>query len=173
MDPKILVTYATRTGSSEEVAQSLAEVFRGHSLPVDLCRVADVHAIEQHTAVVICVALYAGRLHKDVRRFLLEHRTALAKVPVALFVLGPVHSEEKEWSAARQQLEKELKSFPWLSPVVRQIVGGRFDPARMGFAFKLLPALRKMPVSDVRDWKAIRDAGDKLAEDFQAIGGRA
>lgn len=173
MDPNILVTYATRTGSSEEVAQSLAEVLRGHSLPVELCRAADVHVIERYTAVVICAALYAGRLHKEVRRFLSEHRTALGKVPVALFVLGPVHSEEKEWTGARQQLEKELRNFPWLSPVVQQIVGGRFDPARMGFPFKLLPALRKMPVSDVRDWKAIREAGEKLAEGFQAVGGRA
>ena len=173
MDANILVTYATRTGSSEEVAQTLAEVLRGHSLPVELRRAVDVHAIEQYTAVVICVALYAGRLHKEMRRFLAEHRAVLAKVPVALFVLGPVQNDEKEWTGARQQLEKELRNFPWLSPVVQQIVGGRFDPARMGFAFKLLPALRKMPVSDVRDWKAIREAGEKLAEGFQAVGGRA
>lgn len=102
------------------------------------------------------------------RRLLSEHRHTLAKLPVALFVLGPVHSDEKEWTGARRQLEKELKKFPWLSPVVQQIVGGRFDPARLGFPFKLIPALRKMPSSDVRDWNIIQTLSNKLAEQFRA-----
>lgn len=168
MDPTVLVTYATRGGSTEEVAQSVTEVLRGNGLAVELGRASDVHAIEQYTAVVICVALYAGRMHKEVRRFLSEQRALLAKVPVALFVLGPVHSEEKEWASAREQLEKELKHFPWLTPVDQRIVGGKFDPATMGFPFKLIPALRKMPASDVRDWHAIRECAAGLVQSFRA-----
>lgn len=170
MDPNILVTYATRNGSSEEVAQSLAEALRSHGLLVDLRRAADVHSVDQFTAVAICVALYAGRLHKDVRRFLSEHRAELARIPVALFVLGPVHSDEKEWAGARQQLEKELKAFPWLSPVLQEIVGGKFDPARLGFPFNVLPALRKMPASDVRDWNLIERLSNEMAAQFQSMG---
>lgn len=168
MDPNILVAYATRTGSSEEVAQSIADVLRSHALPVDLRPAYNVHAIDQYTAVIICVALYGGRFHRDVRRFFTEHRHALAKLPVALFVLGPVHSEEKEWTDARRQLENELKRFPWLSPVDQQIVGGKFDSARLLFPFKLIPALRKMPASDVRDWNLIQSLSNKLAERFRA-----
>ncbi|HEV2135491.1 MAG TPA: flavodoxin domain-containing protein [Terracidiphilus sp.] len=170
MDTNILVAYATRTGSSEEVARSLAEALRSHGLPVDLRRAADVHSIDQFTAVAICAALYAGRLHKDVRRFLSEHRAVLAKIPVALFVLGPVHSDEKEWAGARQQLEKELKRFPWLSPVLQEIVGGKFDPARLGFPFNVLPALRKMPASDVRDWKLIQRLLNEMAVHLKSVG---
>jgi menaquinone-dependent protoporphyrinogen oxidase len=167
MDANILVAYATRTGSSEEVAQSVAEVLRSHALAVDLRRAAEVHAIGQITAVAICVALYGGRFHRDVRRFLSEHRSALKKVPVALFVLGPVHSDEKEWAGAREQMEKELKRFPWLSPAVQQIVGGRFDPGRLGFPFNLVPALRKLPASDALDWNAIRRSAAELVHSFQ------
>lgn len=167
MAPNVLVAYATRTGSTEEVAQTVAEVLRSHNLPADLRRAADVHSIEPYTAVVICAALYVGRLHKDVRRFLSAHCTALAKLPVALFVLGPVQNEEEDWTGARQQLEKELKTYPWLSPAVQRIVGGKFDPARLGFPFNLLPALRKIPASGVLDWNLIREQAIQLAGKFQ------
>lgn len=45
MSPNILVTYATRTGSSAEVAQSIAENLRSHALLVDLRPAYNVHAI--------------------------------------------------------------------------------------------------------------------------------
>lgn len=166
MDPNILVTYATRSGATQEVAQAVAEVLRTLNLPVDFHPAAGVPSAEPYTAVVICVALYAGRLHKDVRRFLSAQRTTLTKLPVALFVLGPVQKEEKDWIGARQQLEKELRKFPWLSPVAQHIVGGRFDPSRLGFPFKLVPALRKVPASDVLDWNLIRDSAAQLPEKF-------
>lgn len=167
MDPNVLVTYATRGGSTEEVAQAVAEVLRSHNLPVDLHPAANVHLTEPYTAVVVCVALYGGRLHKDVRRFLSTQRIALTKLPVALFVLGPVHSDEKEWTSARQQLDKELRKFPWFSPVAQHIVGGRFDPTKLRFPFKFLPGFRKIPASDVLDWNLIRDSADQLTEKFQ------
>lgn len=168
MDPNILVTYATRSGSTEEVAQAVAEVLRNHNLPVDLQSAIHAYSIEQYSAVVICVALYGGRMHKDVRRFLAAHRASLTRLPVALFVLGPVHSDEKEWTGARQQLNKELKRFSWLSPVAQHIVGGRFDPTRLNFPFKLLPGFRKIPASDALDWDLIRHSAAQLVDKFQS-----
>jgi menaquinone-dependent protoporphyrinogen oxidase len=94
------------------------------------------------------------------------------KVPVALFVPGPVQTVEKDWTGARKQLDKELAKFPWLSPVAQHIVGGKFDPAKMGFPFNLIPALRKMPASDVRDWTAIRGLASGLAVTFHREGQR-
>lgn len=167
MEPVVLVTYATRAGSTEEVARTVADVLREGGVTVEFKPAKDVHAIGQYGAVVLAAALYMGRLHKDARQFLSEHRATLMKVPVALFVLGPVQKVEKDWTGARQQLDKELAKFPWLSPVAQHIVGGKFDPATLGFPFKLIPPLRKMPVSDVRDWTAIRAGASELAAMFQ------
>ena len=104
-----------------------------------------------------------GRLHKDARRFLSTQRGALSKIPVALFVPGPVKEREKDWVGAQQQLGKELARFPWLSPADCHIVGGSFDPTKLGFPFNLFPPLRKMPASDARDWSAIRAWASDLA----------
>jgi menaquinone-dependent protoporphyrinogen oxidase len=49
-----------------------------------------------------------------------------------------------------------LDGFPWLKPVAVQLFGGKFDPSRLTFPYTLIPALKRMPVSDIRDWDAIR-----------------
>jgi len=172
MEPVVLVTYATRSGSTDEVARTVAGVLREAGLAVEVQPVRSVHDIERYGAVVLGAPLYMTRLHKDARRFLSAHRGALMKVPVALFVPGPVQTVEKDWTGARNQLDKELAQFPWLSPVAQHIVGGKFDPAKMGFPFNLIPALRKMPASDVRDWTAIRGLASGLAVTFHREGQR-
>jgi len=167
MQPVILVTYATRSGSSEEVAQVVADVLRQNGLAIEVQPAKAVHSLELYSAVVLAAALYMGRLHKHARRFLTAHSVALSKLPVALFVLGPVQNVEKDWAGAQQQLDKELTRFPWLTPFAQHIVGGKFDPATMGFPFNLIPFLRRIPASDVRDWPAIRALASDLAVRLQ------
>jgi menaquinone-dependent protoporphyrinogen oxidase len=111
-------------------------------------------------------------LHKDARRFLSAHRSSLMKMPVALFVLGPVQKDEKDWTGARTQLKKELAKFPWFLPVSQQIFGGKFDPTKLGFPFSLIPPLRKLPARDVRDWMAIRAWASDLASTLKPVPAR-
>jgi menaquinone-dependent protoporphyrinogen oxidase len=159
----VLVTYATKYGSTAETAKAVAETLRDCGLDVDLQPIRNVVSVEQYCAVVLGAALYMGRLHKDARRFLTAQGDALSKIPVALFVPGPVEKREKDWAGAQQQLDKELTSFPWLKPIACEIVGGTFDPKMLGFPFNLFPPLRKMPASDARDWVAIHEWASDLA----------
>jgi menaquinone-dependent protoporphyrinogen oxidase len=46
------------------------------------------------------------------------------------------------------------------------MVGGKFDPAKLRFPYNLIPALKKMPASDLRDWVAIRAWASSLAARF-------
>ena len=163
MDDLVLVTFATRFGSTAETAQVVAQTLRERGLTVELEPIRCVASAERYSAIVLGAALYMGRLHKDARRFLSAQRGALGRIPVALFVPGPVKKREKDWVGVQQQLDKELTRFPWLSPAACHIVGGAFDPAKLGFPFNLFPPLRKMPASDGRDWSAIRAWASDLA----------
>lgn len=44
---------------------------------------------------------------------------------------------------------------------------GKFDPATLRFPYNLVPYLRRLPVSDIRDWKAIHDWASGVAEKLQ------
>jgi menaquinone-dependent protoporphyrinogen oxidase len=171
MSDSILVAYATRYGSTQEVAEAVAATLRERGLEVDLQPVRKVRTLEGYRAVVLGAPLYIGRWHKDAQRFLSLHREALTQRPVAIFTLGPTQPDEKEREGVHAQLDQELAKYPWLSPVALELFGGKYDPAKLRFFDKLLASLpasplHQMPASDVRDWKAIRAWASKLAAEL-------
>lgn len=156
MPASVLVAYATRYGSTQEVAEAVAARLRESELTVDIQPMREVRSLSGYNAVVLGAALYMYQWHKDALRFLSRHRKALTERPVAVFALGPVHDprDEKEWRDSRAQLDKQLAKYPWLAPVAIEILGGKFDPARLSFPMNKLAG--KEPASDIRDWAAIR-----------------
>ncbi|MDI7275318.1 MAG: flavodoxin domain-containing protein [Anaerolineae bacterium] len=163
MSASILVAYATRYGSTQEVAEAVAETLRAGGLAVDVQPARRVRTLSGYGAVVLGAPLYIGRWHRDARRFLSQHHEALAERPVAVFSLGPTGSvaDQDEWQGARAALEQELARYPWLRPVSVELFGGRYDPAKLRFPDSLLAALPASPLhgapaTDLRDWEAIR-----------------
>lgn len=170
MKPKILVTYASTHGSTEEIAGVIAGVLHTNGVEVDLLPVRQVHTVDAYRAVVLGAPLYILRLHKDALRFLEEHQQSLTGgIPLALFAGGSIETgSAEETREVRLQLDKELAKFPWLEPAAVEVVGGSFDPARLKFPWSLIPALKQKPACDLRDWQAIRDWAAGLVTLFQS-----
>jgi len=159
----VLVGYATRYGSTQEVAEAVAATLRECGLAVDIQPMRQVRTLAGYSAVVLGASLYMFRWHKDARRFLSRHRKALTERPVAVFALGPTHDpyDEEEWQDSRAQLDKELAKYPWFTPVALEMFGGKYDPTKLRFPINLLAG--KEPASDLRDWTAIRAWASNLA----------
>jgi menaquinone-dependent protoporphyrinogen oxidase len=163
----VLVGYATIHGSTKEVAEAIAETLRESGLEVAFQPLREVRDLAGYSAVVVGAPLYMFKWHKDARRFLSRHREALGKMPVAVFALGPINNVEKEFTDARGMLGKALEKFPWLKPVEIALFGGKLDPAHFRFPYNLIPAMNKMPASDIRDWDAIHAWASGLVEKFR------
>jgi menaquinone-dependent protoporphyrinogen oxidase len=145
----VLVAYASKHGSTTEVAEALGRALRGPDVDVDVVAVADVHDLEEYDAVVLGGSLYVGRWHRDAVRFLERHRKALVNVPLAVYALGPKTLAESEVAASRSQLESALSKLPALEPVAVAIFGGVVDPTKLRFP------LTRMAPSDARNWDEI------------------
>ncbi len=156
MRDSILVAFATSYGSTEQVAEVVVETLRQGGMQVDLQPAGKVRMLEGYRAVVLGAPLYMFHWHKDALGFLSRYRNTLLQKPLAIFALGPINNVEKEFQEARAQLDKELAKFPWLKPVAIEIVGGKLEPAKFRFPYNMIPAMRNMPASDIRDWDAIR-----------------
>jgi menaquinone-dependent protoporphyrinogen oxidase len=165
----ILVAYTTRHGSTPEVAEAIAETLRARGLAVDLQPLRDVRTLNSYRAVVIGAPFYMFRWHIDAKHFLRDFQQSLAQRPTAIFARGPFEDKPEDWEGVRGQLDKELSRVPWLKPVSVEIVGGKFDPATLRFPFNLIPGLRALPVSDLRDWNAIRAWADDLATTLHLV----
>jgi menaquinone-dependent protoporphyrinogen oxidase len=164
----ILVAYATRAGSTGEVAAAIADVLRECGAEVDLQRLPFSGRLGEYDAVVLGAPLYNFRWHKDAVRFLRRNRFILSSLSLAVFALGPFNDEEKEWGEVRGQFDRVLLEFPWLKSAPVKVFGGKFDPSKLTFPFNLMPAMKKLPVTDIRDWDDIRSWGRELAAQFVA-----
>ena len=166
MSDSVLVTYATRHGSTQEVAEAVAATLREWGSEVDIQPMRKLRTLAGYSAVVLGAPLYMFRWHKDARHFLARHREALTERPVAVFALGPFTTgDEEEWQGSREQLDKELAEFPWLTPVALEVFGGKFDPAKLRFPYNLF--MRQVPANDLRDWTTIRAWASNLNAKLQ------
>jgi menaquinone-dependent protoporphyrinogen oxidase len=159
MTNTILVAYATKHGSTREVAQAVAETLQQHGLDVETLPAARVGDVSPYAGVVVGGALYMGRWHPDAVEFLQHHRHALSVVPLAIFGMGPRTMEQHETEGSRKQLVKALAKVPEVDPCAVAVFGGVVDPHTLRFPFN------RMPASDARDWGAIR----AWAADFAGV----
>jgi menaquinone-dependent protoporphyrinogen oxidase len=156
MTSPILVAYASKHGSTREVAVAIADSLRSRGFDVELEEAADVRDVSGYSGVVVGGALYTGRWHRDAIGLLRRHRGQLGTVPVAVFGMGPKTDSPGDLDGARRQVEHALAKVPDVRPLAVGVFGGVVDPTKLRFPFSRLPA------SDARDWDAIRRWADEV-----------
>lgn len=162
MTKPVLVAYATKHGSTEQVAAAVATRLRAAGLDVDLRHASTVRTLEPYRGVVLGAPIYTGRWHRDAVAFLKRHRNELTQIPVAVFALGPRSLDPADISESKSQLLIALAKVPSVRPYPVAVFGGVVDPAKLSFPFS------RMRASDARDWDAIDGFGDHCARAYDA-----
>ena len=171
---RYLVTYATWTGATHEVAETIAAVLREDGRTVDVLNARDVQSLDGYDAVVIGTSVHMGKVPKDAVRFAAKHRSTLERLPVAEFIVCLTMCEDtpEHRATAMGYLDQINAAAPQMKPVDVGLFGGVVLQGTE-HAKKLNPLLRGMAASmaknmkDGRDWDAIRawarGVGAKLA----------
>jgi len=155
MGDEILVTYATRHGSTEGVAHAIAEAFSEEDAAVSVKPVHEVEDLGAWRAVVLGSPLYAGKLLGDAVAFANGHREELSRMPVALFVVGLTMCRPSEKNV--RKVVKQTKSFvELLRPTDVGLFAGALDYDSLGFFQRMMMKFVKIPEGDFRKWEVIR-----------------
>ncbi|HEX8857393.1 MAG TPA: flavodoxin domain-containing protein [Thermoleophilaceae bacterium] len=155
------MAYASKHGSTHEVADAVADTLRDEGLEVEVRDVSDVKDVSSYANAVIGSALYMGRIRPEARAFLKDHGKELAGGRLALFAMGPKDADEKSLDDGRKQLDANLKKLGDVEPATVAIFGGVIDPDKLHFPFS------RMPASDARDWDAISAWAREVAVSFR------
>ncbi|MBD3181114.1 flavodoxin [Candidatus Poribacteria bacterium] len=156
MNTKILVAYATKYGSTKEIAEKIAEVFSQADPDVDLLPVDQVKELDSYDAVVLGSGLYIGRWRKDAAKFLKSNQEILSKKLVWLFSSGPTGEGDpvelmKGWS-----FPKSLQSVADnINPKDIAVFHGNLDRDKLSTIGKFMIKSVKAPLGDFRDWDNI------------------
>jgi menaquinone-dependent protoporphyrinogen oxidase len=156
----VLVAFASRHGSTRQVAETVALHLRERGWHVQVRSASSVSRVDRFAAVVLGAALYMGRVHPDARTFLKRHHADLAAMPLAVYAMGPRTAGADDLAASRRQLDACLEHYPQIVPSVVEVFGGVVDPASLHFPFN------HMAASDARDWSAIAVYAAHAADAF-------
>jgi menaquinone-dependent protoporphyrinogen oxidase len=155
MNQKVLVTYASRAGSTMEVAQTVADQLTSRGLAVDLRPIKQVSGVAEYSAVVVGSAIRMGQCLPEVMKFVEKHSAALNQMPTALFALHLMNigSTEDDRTARQAYLEPVRKLVKLQSEALFSGVG---DMSKLSFLDGMIAKMVKSPEGDFRDWDTIR-----------------
>jgi menaquinone-dependent protoporphyrinogen oxidase len=151
---RILVAYASKKGSTTEIAQAIGKELEASGHVVDVVEMGTVISLTAYNAVVIGGPMYIGKMIGDTGKFVRHHTQDLEKLPVAGFIvsLAPVTKDPVDREYAHKALRASLAP---LQPVAETVFAGRLDPSKLSWLQKWMIEKAKSPVGDFRDWTAI------------------
>ncbi|MGB9593147.1 MAG: flavodoxin domain-containing protein [Anaerolineae bacterium] len=169
MGNRVLVAYATRAGSTQSVAEAIAEALRGEGLQVDVQPVRNVGSLAGYNGVIIGSAIRAGRPMPEVVSFVVKHEEALSRIPVAYFVvcLTMANDTEENRCTVAGYLDALRAKTPGVRPVDVGLFPGVMDSRRLPFPIRLLMRAMKARDGDYRDWDAVREWAVRVAPAFR------
>ncbi len=156
MNKKILVTYATRAGSSVEVAAAIGESLSQRGFAVDVKPVKEKPNLANYQAVLMGSAIRMGSWLPEAVDFVKTNQQALNKMPVALFTVHMLNTGEDDASrAARLAYLQTVRLL--LNQAEEVYFAGKIDFSRLSFLDRLVAGMVKAVDADHRDWDKIRN----------------
>lgn len=154
MPSRILVTYASKKGSTSGIAEAIADELRKAGYETDVKEMESIPSLEQYEALVIGTPVYSGKLLGDVAGFATRFRERIGKIPVAGFVVGiaPVYPKAGDSRIFSEMLGSAIAPA---NAVALTMFAGSFVPSQQGFLVRSLGKMMKIPEGDFRDWDAI------------------
>ena len=161
---RILIAYASRAGSTGEVAEAIAEVLCQEDLAVDLRLARDVSDVSAYQAVVVGSAIYMGRWLSEAADFLEAHRDTLSKIPVAWFTVCMTLKDDTEENrrTVAAYLDPVRERVPQVRPRDVGLFAGRLQGNNLSALYRLIVKTMDLPEGDYRDWTAIRAWAQEL-----------
>ncbi len=154
MSGRILVAYASKNGSTAEIAQAIGKELLRAGTSVDVIEMKTVTTLAGYDAVVIGAPLYMGSVMGDMGKFTGRYCSELAKLPVAAFAVGVAPKDPKP-GARPAAMGALTKACGQVAPVASVLFSGKLDPAKVNFVMRKFMEMAKIPSGDFRDWDAI------------------
>lgn len=155
MNHRILVTYATRAGSTAEIAQAIAETLAARGYAVDVKPMKEKPALEGYSAVVLGSAIRMGAWLPEAVAYVKANEAALNAMPVALFTVHMLNTgDDKASRAARAAYLNAVR--PLLKDAEAVYFEGKMDFSRLSLLDRAIAKMVKAVEADNRDWEEIR-----------------
>jgi menaquinone-dependent protoporphyrinogen oxidase len=160
MTMRALVAFASKNGSTAEIAEAIADALRDAGVDVDCRAAGTVHSLEGYDAVVLGSAVYMKRWMADARHLFRRHRRELAELPFWIFSSGPCGAKPDPAWGEPPRLVGQAEDLGVRDHIV---FGGRLPAEPAGFMEKAMVRDTPAECADLRDWDQIRGWASGIA----------
>ena len=178
MSPRrILIVYASHSGQTARIAQSIADRLRADGATVLLTNVGDFPrqiAPESFDGVIVGASINFGKHQRSVRRFVRANRDELQRIPSAFYsVSGAACSpDEAPRAMAKQYIANFVRESGWQPALTESVAGAmaytKYSPL-MRWMIKRISRKEGGPADTTRDyeytdWEQVRRFEDRFGE---------
>ena len=167
MNDKILVTYASRTGSTAGVAEAIGKTLIDSGTQVDVIPMKDVKDLAPYRAVVAGSAIRKSKWLPEAMQFIQTHRAVLAQKPFAEFTvcITLAMSNSDQYRSVVAGWVEPVRAR--VKPLSEGLFAGLLDFSKLPLNLDTLllraaVAFGIFPRGDHRDWNAIRAWSEEL-----------
>ena len=168
MSNKILVTYATCTGSTVGVAEAIGKTLAEGGAQVDVLPMQTVKDLAPYRAVVAGSAIQGKQWLPEAMQFVQAHQAELSRKPFAAFLVCMTLAMRNGENYRPHVAEFLAPVRALVRPVSEGLFAGALDISKIPsfgdrLKFRLSVVLGVWSEGDHRDWNAIRAWASDLA----------
>lgn len=158
MKKRVLIVYASRAGSTAEVAKTIERTLKESGVAADALTTADVRNPGEYNAVIVGSAIRMGKWLPEAVDFVKKHHDRLAKVPTAYFVVCNTMKVDTPENRKKTltYLDPVRTGFGDIQPVDIGLFGGVIDFKKLSFVDRSMLKMKGVAEGDFRDWTAIK-----------------
>ncbi len=152
---KTLIAYASKCGSTGEVAEAIANVLCEQGVDVDVRLAREVTSLDGYNRVIIGSAIRMGNWLFDATHLVKAQQASLSQLPTAIFSVHTGNVGDDEVSRqARAAYTAPVHRL--ITPRAEAFFAGKMELARLSFLDRMIIKAMKGQDEDLRDWDAIR-----------------
>lgn len=161
---KVLVAYASRYGTTGEVAGEIATTLINSGLDAEVKLIENITDLTQYDSVIVGSPVRIGKWLPEATEFVEQHKKQLSQLKVAYFLTSMTLGTSQqldERDEVKEILDDVQQQVPEVIPVSKGYFAGALDYGKMSpamrTAFKLMANAADKDASegDYRDWEAI------------------
>jgi menaquinone-dependent protoporphyrinogen oxidase len=167
---KVLVAFATRFGSTREIASAIAAELISEGMDATAAEATSALNPDDYDAFVIGSPLYGNKWMGAAGMFAAITSERINGKPVALFSIGTLSVGNEQAGQAEHDafIGKLREVAPKLNVVSDALFTGYFDRANLPWYLRIIDRFAPTPQGDHRNWPAIHAWAKSVASKFNS-----
>jgi menaquinone-dependent protoporphyrinogen oxidase len=168
-----LIVHASAQGSTAEIAERIATIFKSKGVDTDISSVSQVSDLSKYSSVILGSAVINFQWLESAQTFLRNNAPALSKIPVWAFSVGCPNTVPGRLLKAMGAENEEEQLEGWIKQHVKIrehiLFHGKFLKSHFSISNRIMWRVIGGRYGDFRDWGEVEKWAGRVAENISTV----